>query len=157
MKTIVVPSTIPSSRFYCQPQQRNRPISECTSEMVRVVCDLQDFPKDCLYLYKISWISIELFAEHIVKMLLKHGKKFTVAEITELMKITKLEVAALATTSIEMSVLLIDRLDSTVLLLHVRNILSCNLTKQHGRLLPYYMRVIQLDFYLNLEATFHRL
>ena len=37
-KIIVVPSTIPSSRFYFQPQHpmtRNRPISERTSGMVR--------------------------------------------------------------------------------------------------------------------------
>ena len=57
-------------------------------------------------------------------MLLKHCKKFTAAEITELVKITKQDIAALATSSIEMSVLLllIDSLDSTVLLLYVQNI-----------------------------------
>ena len=65
------------------------------------------------------------FAEHIVKMLLKHCKKFTAAEITELVKITKQEIAALATSSNEMSVLLIDSLDSTVLLL-LKHILSGN-------------------------------
>ena len=69
---------------------------------------------------KISWISIKVFAEHIIKMLLKHCKKFTAAEITELVKITKQEIAALATSSNEMSVLLIDSLDSTILLLYVQ-------------------------------------
>ena len=54
-------------------------------------------------------------------MLLKHCKKSTAAEITELVKITKQEIAALATSSNEMSVLLIDSLDSTVLLLYVQN------------------------------------
>ena len=71
---------------------------------------------------KISWISIKVFAEHIIKMLLKHWKKFTAAEITELVKITKQEIAALATSSNEMSVLLIDSLDSTILLVYVQNI-----------------------------------
>ncbi len=59
--------------------------------------------KDCPYLNKISWISIKVFAE--AKMFLKHCKKFTAAEITELVKITKQEIAALATSSNEMSVL----------------------------------------------------
>ena len=67
-------------------------------------------------MYKISWISIEFFAEHIVKMLLKHRMKFTAAEITELVKITKQEIGALATTRNEMLLLFIDSLDSTVLL-----------------------------------------
>ena len=74
------------------------------------------------YLHQISWISIKFFAEHIVKMLLKHCKKFTAAEITELVKITKQEIGALPTSSNGMSVLLIDSLDSTVLLLYVQNI-----------------------------------
>ncbi len=78
--------------------------------------------KDCRYLYKISWISIEYFANIIVKMLLKHCKKFTAAEITELVKITKQEIGALPTSCNEMSVLLIDSLDSTLLLLYVQNI-----------------------------------
>ena len=55
-------------------------------------------------------------------MLLKYCKKFTAAEITELVKITKQEIGALATSSNGMSVLLIDRWDSTVLLLYVQNI-----------------------------------
>ena len=55
-------------------------------------------------------------------MLLTHCKKFTAAEITELVKITKQKIAALATTSNEMLLLLIDSLDSTVLLLYVHNI-----------------------------------
>ena len=49
-------------------------------------------------------------------MLLKHCKKFTAAEITELVKITKQEIVVLAKKNYEMSVLLIDSLDSTVLL-----------------------------------------
>ena len=48
-------------------------------------------------------------------MLLKHCKKFTA-------KITKQEIGALPTSSNGMSVLLIDSLDSTVLLLYVQNI-----------------------------------
>ena len=76
--------------------------------------------KDCRYLSKISWIWIEFFAEHIVKMLLKHCKKFTVDEIAELVKITKQEIATLAKSNNEMSVLLIDSVD-TVLLLYVQN------------------------------------
>ena len=64
---------------------------------------------------------IEFFAEHIVKMLLTHCMKFTAPEITELVKITKQEIVALATTSNEMLLLLIDSLDSTVLLLYVQN------------------------------------
>ena len=55
-------------------------------------------------------------------MLLKHCQKLTAAEITELVKIMKQEIAALATPSNEMSVLLIDSWDSTVLLLYVQNI-----------------------------------
>ena len=55
-------------------------------------------------------------------MLLKHCKKFTAAEITELVNITKQEIGALPTSSNGMSVLLIDSLDSTVLLLYVQNI-----------------------------------
>ena len=55
-------------------------------------------------------------------MLLKHCGKFTAAEITELVKITKQEIGTLPTSSNRMSVLLIDSLDSTVLLLHVQNI-----------------------------------
>ena len=55
-------------------------------------------------------------------MLLKHRKKFTAAEITELVKITKQEIGALPTSSNRMSVLLIDSLDSTVLPLYVQNI-----------------------------------
>ena len=56
-------------------------------------------------------------------MLLKHCKKFTAAEITELVKITKQEIGALPTSSnAGMSVLLIDSLDSTVLLLYVQSI-----------------------------------
>ncbi len=78
--------------------------------------------KDCPYLHQISWISIKFLGEHIVEMLLKHCKKFTAAEITELVKITKQEIAALAMSSDEMSVLLIDSLESTVLLLYVQNI-----------------------------------
>ena len=73
-------------------------------------------------MYKILWISIEFFADHIVKMLLMHCKKFTAAEMIELVKITKQEIVAKATTSNEMLVLLIDSLDSTVLLLYVQNI-----------------------------------
>ena len=76
--------------------------------------------KDFRYLSKISWIWIEFFAEHIVKMLLKHCKKFTVDEIAELVKITKQEIATLAKSNNEMSVLLIDSVD-TVLLLYVQN------------------------------------
>ena len=71
-------------------------------------------------MYKISWISIEFFAEHIVKMLLKHCMKFIAAEITELVKITKQEIVALAATRNEM-LLLVDSLDSTVLLSYVQN------------------------------------
>ena len=52
-------------------------------------------------------------------MLLKHFMKFIAAEITELVKITKQEIAALATARNEM--LLIDSLDSTVLLSYVQN------------------------------------
>ena len=52
-------------------------------------------------------------------MLLKHCKKITMAEITELVKITKQEIGALPTSSNGMSVLLIDSLDSTVLLLYM--------------------------------------
>ena len=55
-------------------------------------------------------------------MLLKHCKKFTMAEITEPVKITKQEIGALPTSSNGMAVLLIDSLDSTVLLLYVQNI-----------------------------------
>ena len=72
-------------------------------------------------MYKISWISIEFFAEHTAKMLLTHCKKFIAAEITELLKITKQEIVALATTRNEMLLLLIDSLDSTVLLSYVQN------------------------------------
>ena len=64
-------------------------------------------------MYKISWISIEFFAEH--------SMKFIAAEITELVKITKEEIVALATTRNEMLLLLIDSLDSTVLLSYVQN------------------------------------
>ena len=82
-----------------------------------------------LGLHQISWISIKLFAEHIVKMLLKHCKKFTAAAITELVKITKQEIGALPTSSNGMSVLLIDSLDSTVLLfICSKHILSGNLS-----------------------------
>ena len=42
-------------------------------------------------------------------------------EITELVKITKQEIATLAKSSNVMSVLLIDSVDSTVLLLYVQN------------------------------------
>ena len=49
-------------------------------------------------------------------MLLKHCMKFIAAEITELVKITKQEIVALATTRNEMLLLLIDSLDSTILL-----------------------------------------
>ena len=126
-KIIVVPSTIPSSLFFFQPQHpvtRNWPISECTSGMVRTSLWLAKLPAKTShnYLHQISWISIKFFAEHIVKMLLKHCKKFTAAEITELVKITKQEIGALPTSSNGMSVLLIDSLDSTVLLLYVQNI-----------------------------------
>ena len=55
-------------------------------------------------------------------MLLKHCTKFTAAEITELVKIMKQEIGTLPTSSNGMSVLLIDSLDSTVLLLYVQNI-----------------------------------
>ena len=55
-------------------------------------------------------------------MLLKHCKKFTAAEINELVKRTKQEIGTLPTSSNGMSVLLIDSLDSTVLLLYVQNI-----------------------------------
>ena len=64
-------------------------------------------------------------------MLLKHCKKFTAAEITELVKITKQEIGALPTSSNGMSVLLIDSLalDSTVLLFVCsKHILSGNLS-----------------------------
>ena len=62
----------------------NRPIFMCTSEMVRgSFADSTTSRKDCRYVYKISWISIEFVAEHIVKMLLKHCKKCTAAEITQ--------------------------------------------------------------------------
>ena len=44
-------------------------------------------------------------------MLLKHCKKFTAAEITELVKIMKQEIGALPTSSNGMSVLLIDSLE----------------------------------------------
>ena len=44
-------------------------------------------------------------------MLLKHYKKFTAAEITELVKITKQEIGTPPTSSNGMSVLLIDSLD----------------------------------------------
>ena len=54
-------------------------------------------------------------------MLLKHRMTFTAAEISELVKITKQEIVALATTSIEMLLLLIDSLDSTVFLSYVQN------------------------------------
>ena len=54
-------------------------------------------------------------------MLMKHCKKFTVDEIAELVKITKQEITTLAKSSNEMSVLLIDSGDSTVLLLYVQN------------------------------------
>ena len=54
-------------------------------------------------------------------MLLKHRMKFTAAEITELVTITKQEIVALVTTSNEMLLLLIDSLDSTVLLSYVQN------------------------------------
>ena len=47
--------------------------------------------------------------------------KFTAAEITELVTITKQEIVALATTRKEMLLLLIDSLDSTVLLSYVQN------------------------------------
>ena len=50
---------------------------------------------------------IEFFAEHTVKMLLTHCKKFTAAEITERVKITKQEIVALVPTSNEMLLLLI--------------------------------------------------
>ena len=63
---------------------------------MQLVCDLR------YYLYKISWISIELFAEHIVKMLLKHCMKFIAVEITELVKITKQEIVVLVTAKNEM-------------------------------------------------------
>ena len=54
-------------------------------------------------------------------MLLKPCKKFTVDEIAELVKITKQEIATLAKSSNKMSVLLIDSVDSSVLLLYVQN------------------------------------
>ena len=54
-------------------------------------------------------------------MLLKHCMKFIAAEITELVKITKQEMVPLATTRNEMLLLLIDSLDSTVLLSYVQN------------------------------------
>ena len=57
-------------------------------------------------------------------MLLKHRMKFTAAEITELVKITKHETGgggALATTRNEMLLLLIDSLDSTVFLSYGQN------------------------------------
>ena len=54
-------------------------------------------------------------------MLPKHRMKFTAAEITELVKITKQEIVALAMTRNEMLLLLIDSLDSTVLLSYVQN------------------------------------
>ena len=47
--------------------------------------------------------------------------KFIAAEITELVKITKQEFVALATTRNEILLLLIDILDSTVLLSYVQN------------------------------------
>ena len=67
--------------------------------------------KDRRYLYKISWISTELFAEHIAKMLLKHLMKFTAAEISEIVKIMKQDIDAPATTRNEMLLLLMDGLD----------------------------------------------
>ena len=54
-------------------------------------------------------------------MLLKHCTKFTAAEITQLAKVTKQKITALAKSSHEMSVLLIDSLDTTVLLSYVQN------------------------------------
>ena len=70
-------------------------------------------------------------------MLLKHCKKFTAAEITELVKITKQEIAALATSSNKMSVLLIDSLDSTVLLLYVQDVpASVNMGLEVAESLP---------------------
>ena len=54
-------------------------------------------------------------------MLLKHSMKFIAAEITELVKITKQDIVALATTRNEMLLLLIDSLDSTALLSYVQN------------------------------------
>ena len=83
-----------------------------------LVCDLR------YYLSKISWISIELFAKHIVKMLLKHCMKFIAAEITELVKITKQEIVALVTAKNEMllfNLLTELRLDSTVVFTYVQN------------------------------------
>ena len=80
-----------------------------------LVCDLR------YYLYKISWISIELFAEHIVKMLLKPCMKFIAAEITELVKITKQEIVVLVTAKNEMLLLTELRLDSTVVFTYVQN------------------------------------
>ena len=47
--------------------------------------------------------------------------KFIAAEITELVKITKQEIEVLATTRNELLLLLIDSLDSTVLLSYVQN------------------------------------
>ena len=68
-------------------------------------------------------------------MPLTHCKKFTAAEITELVIITKQDIADLTKSSNEMLVLLIDSLDSTVLLLYVQN------TYFQVRLLQYYMRL----------------
>ena len=68
--------------------------------------------KDYQYLCKISRISIKLFAEHIVvKMIPKHWKKYTAAEISKLVKVTKWEIMTLPKTSSEMSVLLIESVD----------------------------------------------
>ena len=54
-------------------------------------------------------------------MLLKHCMKSIAAEITELVKVTKQKIAVLATTRNKMLLLLIDSLDSTVLLSYVQN------------------------------------
>ena len=122
-KIIVVSFTIPSSLFYFQPQHpmmRNRPISECTSEMVHAGLRLARLP------VKIAGIRVKYHGYRsnsllniiIFKMLLKHCKKFTVDEIAELVKITKQEIATVAKS---VTVLLIDSVDSTVLLLYVQN------------------------------------
>ena len=60
-------------------------------------------------MFKISWISIEFVAEHIVEMLLKHFKKCTAAEIPQLVKLMKQEIAALEKSSNKMAAIYIER------------------------------------------------
>ena len=87
-------------------------------------------------------------------MILKHCMKFTAAEITELVKITKQEIGALAATRNKMLLLLIDSLDSSVLLSYVRFVFRFALRKFITISDP--TNTTQI-LYLNLEATSHRL